>query len=169
MVWMRSSAAFLALPAALAIYGVPASARDALGVFAGWAAFRDPAVPRCYAIAMAEPSTLARAFQPYVAIGTWPRRGERGQVHFRLSRRLAPGQPITLALGGHRFALIGSGADAWAANPTMDAALNAAMRSAQTMTVSAHDDAGRPFANRYTLAGAATAMDAATVGCAQLR
>jgi hypothetical protein len=87
----------------------PAAARDSLGVFGKWGAFRDPAVPRCYAIAMAEPSALARDFQPYVAIGTWPRRGERGQVHFRVSRRVGSASP---ALGGQRFALVGGGGDA---------------------------------------------------------
>lgn len=147
----------------------PAAARDSLGVFGKWGAFRDPAVPRCYAIAMAEPSALARDFQPYVAIGTWPRRGERGQVHFRVSRRVAAGQRITLALGGQRFALVGGGGDAWAADRRMDAAIVAAMRSAPTMQLSARDARHRPFGNSYDLAGAATAMDAATVGCAQLR
>lgn len=39
--------------AALVIGGT-AVARDSLGVFGTWGAFRDPGVPRCYAIAMAE-------------------------------------------------------------------------------------------------------------------
>jgi hypothetical protein len=43
------------------------------------------------------------------------------------------------------------------------------MRSAPSMTVSARDALGRGFANTYQLAGAATAMDAASIGCAQLR
>lgn len=146
----------------------PAAARDALGVFGTWGVFRDPAVPRCYAVAMAEPSSAERQFQPYAAIGTWPRRGERGQVHFRLSRRLAPGARISLSLGGQRFALTGGGADAWAADRAMNAAIVAAMRSARTMNLSARDERGRPFGNSYALAGAATAMDAATLACARL-
>ncbi len=32
----------------------PAAAKDSLGVFSDWGAFRDPSVPRCYAIAMPE-------------------------------------------------------------------------------------------------------------------
>ena len=51
----------------------------------------------------------------------------------------------------------------------MDAAIVAAMRSAGAMSVSARDAAGRRFTDRYSLAGAATAMDAATVGCARIR
>jgi len=156
-------AASLAPPAALS-----ASARDSLGVFGAWAAFRDPAVPRCYAIAIAEPSLFAREFQPYATVGTWPRRNERGQVHLRVSRRMAAGARITLSVGAQRFALVGGGADAWAADRAMDAAIIAAMRSTRTMAVSARDARGRPFGNAYNLAGAATAMDAATLACARL-
>ena len=146
---------------------VPLSAKDSLGVFSDWGAFRDPAVPRCYAIAMAAPSRLQRDFEPFATVGTWPRRNLRGQVHFRLSRQLAAGSAITLAIGGKSFRLSGGGGDAWAEDRTMDAAIVAAMRSATRMTIRATDTRGRRFANTYSLAGAATAMDAATLACAR--
>lgn len=152
---------------ATALTASPALARDSLGVFGRWGAFRDPAVPRCYAIAMAEPSTLARDFQPYATVASWPSRGVRGQMHFRLSRRLSPAGAITLRIGGARFELVGGGADAWAADPRMDAAVIAALRSARSMTVSARDASGRGFSNTWQLEGVATAMDAAAVGCAR--
>lgn len=155
----------LSLP--LLSLATPALARDSLGVYGNWAAFRDPAIPRCYAIAMAEPSRMERAYQPYAAIGTWPKRGERGQVHFRLSRNLASGARIVLDISGQRFGLVGGGADAWAADKRMDAAVVAAMRSASEMTVATRDSAGRSFSNTYRLEGAATAMDAAAIGCAR--
>ena len=151
------------------LLAAPAQARDSLGVFSGWGAFRDPATPRCYAIALAEPSSRAREFQPYADVGTWPRRATRGQVHFRLARRIAPDSAITLTLGGRRFELVGGGSDAWAADKRMDAAIVAAMRSADQMTVTARDANGRRFSSTWRLAGAATAMDAATIGCARLR
>ncbi len=157
------------LLAALALIASPALARDSLGVFGDWAAFRDPAVPRCYAIAMAAPSTLQRDYQPYASVGTWPKRQVRGQVHFRLSRKLQPGAPIVLSLGGEKFQLTGGGGDAWAADKRMDAAIVAKMRSASEMTVNARGADGRGFSNTWQLSGAATAMDAATVGCAQVR
>lgn len=159
----------LVLATSVAFLAAPAAARDSLGVFAGWGAFRDPATPRCYALAMAEPSTLQRDFQPYADIATWPRKQVRGQVHFRLSRRTAPGTAITLSLGGQRFGLVGGGGDAWAADKRMDAAIVAAIRSAAEMTVNARDASGRGFSNTWRLAGAATAMDAATIACARLR
>ena len=150
----------------LTLIAAPALARDSLGMFGTWGAFRDPAVPRCYAIAMAGPSSRERTYQPYAAVGTWPTRGVRGQFHLRLSRAIATGSVAVLSLGGQRFTLSSGGGDAWAADKRMDAAVIAAMRSSLTMTVSARDGSGRRFANSYPLAGAATAMDAAAVACA---
>ena len=157
----------LALAALTLLPAAPAAARDSLGTFGTWGAFRDPAVPRCYAVAMGQPSTMAREYQPFAAIGTWPGRNVRGQVHFRLSRKVQPGARIVLSMAGRRFELAGGGGDAWAADQRMDAAIVAGMRSARSMTVSARDAAGRGFTNTWPLAGAATAMDAATIGCAR--
>lgn len=154
----------IALAAAIA---TPASARDSLGVYGKWGAFRDAAVPRCYAIAMAEPSTRERQFQPYADVGSWPKAGTRGQVHFRLSRAIAANSRVVLIISGQRFDLSAGGGDAWAADKRMDAAVVAAMRSASEMTVSARDGASRQFSNTYHLEGAASAMDAAALGCAQ--
>ncbi len=157
-----------------ALVASPLAAKDSLGVFGQWGAFRDPQVPRCYAIAAAENEVRAsaqrqREHAPFASVGTWPKKGVRGQLHLRLSRNLAASPRISLAIGGQRFELTGGGADAWAKDRTMDAAVVAAMRSAGTMSVSATDGAGRRFTDRYQLEGAATAMDAATVGCARVR
>lgn len=146
--------------------GAPLGAKDSLGVFGAWGAFRDPEVPRCYAIAAAQ---NARSGQPFASVGTWPERKVRGQVHFRLSRALAPTAAISLNISGERFELAGGGSDAWARDRQMDAAIVAAMRSASSMSVTARDRAGRRFTDRYRLDGAPTALDAATVGCARTR
>ena len=155
--------------AALALLSLaaPLAAKDSLGVFGQWGAFRDPQVPRCYAIAAAE--NAARDHAPFASVGTWPKRNLRGQLHVRLSRTLAASATISLSVGGQRFRLTGGGGDAWARDRTMDAAIVAAMRSASSMSVSARDRAGNRFTDRYRLEGAATAMDAATVGCARIR
>lgn len=153
------------LAIAATLLATPAAARDSLGVFGAWGAFRDPSVPRCYAIAMPRASRGQRDYQPFASIGTWPRRSVRGQVHVRLSRKLAGGAQPTLTIGGRRFTLSGGGGDAWALDKAMDAGIVAAMRSAGSMIVSARDNRGRRFSDSYTLDGAATALDAATLGC----
>lgn len=157
------------LIALLTVIAAPASARESLGLYGNWGAFRDPVVPRCYAIAMAEPGNLWRDYQPFASVGTWPRRGARNQLHFRLSRKMAEGARITLSIGGKRYALTGGGGDAWPKDELDNAAIVAAMRSAPRMTVSTQGARGGRFSNIWLLAGAASAMDAALIGCARSR
>lgn len=156
----------LALPAvALLSLAVPLAAKDSLGIFSDWGAFRDPSVPRCYAISEAAPSRAERQYQPYATVATWPARRIRGQVHFRLSRALRENGNVSLRIGRQTFPLIGGRADAWARDARTDAAILAAMRSADRMTLRATDTRGRRFSDSYSLSGAATAMDAATLAC----
>lgn len=152
--------------AALALGGT-AVARDSLGVFGTWGAFRDPGVPRCYAIAMAEKvNGRAQAFQPYFTVGYWPKRGIRGAVHVRLARRLAPGSSVNVSFPEANFTLQAGQADAWPMDQRANAAIIAALRSAPRVTVTAQGADGRRFRDVYVLGGAASAMDAAALGCA---
>lgn len=144
----------------------PLSAKESLGIFDSWGAFRDDAGPRCYAIAIPRGANRQQAS---ASIATWPRRNIRGQIHFRLSRPARPGSAVSLQIGGERFGLTGSGTNAWGANRQMDAAISAALRSANRMAVSATDKNGNRFSDSYTLNGVASAMDAATVACARRR
>ena len=145
----------------------PALARDTLGMFGNWGAFRDASVPRCYAIALSTNGKSARdTTSAYADIASWPRRHLRHQFHVRLGRRLAATGPITLTLGDRQFALTGAGYDVWATDPRMDAAITAALRSASTMTLSARDIANHRFSLNWALPGVASAMDAAALACA---
>jgi hypothetical protein len=155
--------AALALPAA-------AQGRDVLGVFQRWGAFRDAGQARCFAIAQ----PLAGGWEdspwrPFASVGYWPRRGLRGQINVRLSHQLAPGSRANLSVGDQRFVLRGGGADVWAVDRRADAAILAAMRAGRSMSVSGQAKAGGSFTDRYDLRGAATAIDAAALGCARLK
>lgn len=158
-----------ALVLALLPLSAPLAAKESLGVFDDWAAFRDPTVPRCYAITAVEKDKRLHDYNGYADVGTWPRRDVRGQVHFRTSRELAKTSWVSLHLGGHRYELTGAGADAWARDKRMDAAIVAAIRSSDSMSLTALDKSGHRFTDRYSLKGAPTAMDAATVGCARVK
>lgn len=150
--------------ALFALAAAPLAARDSLGVFDSWAAFKDPRPLRCYAIAKAQGSPPAPA---YATISHWPDRKVRGAVHIVLSREPASGAPVRLSVGERRFELVAQGRNAWPADARQDAAIIAALRSASRMSVSARGAGGAAFTDRYALAGVATAMDAATVGCAK--
>ena len=167
-------AAFLP-PLLIAFAGV-AQARDSLGIFGGWGAFRDPpagrAALRCYALAEPENAGAASGWRPFASVGYWPRSGIRGQTHIRLSRAAARGAKVTLSIGQQRFTLVSGGADAWARDKAMDAAIIAAMRNGTAMSVAsagastnASPNRRGGFADIYALRGAATAIDAAALGC----
>jgi len=144
----------------------PLAARESLGVYEGWAAFKDARPFRCYAIAKAQGTPPAPA---YATVSTWPERKVRGAVHIVLSRAVAEGGAVRLTVGERRFDLLARGRNAWARGTGEDAAIIAGMRSAARMSVAARGTNGGSFTDRYALAGAATAIDAATVGCAQRR
>jgi hypothetical protein len=155
-----------ALPLALlALAAAPLAARESLGVYESWAAFKDASPLRCYAIAKAQGTPPAPA---YATVSNWPERKVRGAVHLVLSREVAGTAPVRLVVGDKRFDLVAKGRNAWAKDARADAAIVAALRSSARMSVSARGAKGS-FTDRYALAGAATAVDAATVGCAKSR
>lgn len=150
----------------LLMIAAPLAARDSLGVYDGWAAFKDVRPLRCYAIAKEQGSPPAPA---YATVSTWPDKNVRGALHLVLSRDVADKSTVRLVIGDKRFTLIAKGRNAWAKDARDDAAIIAALRSAARMSVSASRVRGGTFTDRYALAGVATAMDAATVACAQRR
>ncbi|RYY23320.1 MAG: hypothetical protein EOP62_20430 [Sphingomonadales bacterium] len=139
-------------------------ARDALGTYDGWGAFRDASPLRCYAIA--KPVEKHSESQPFASIATWPKDGVRNQLHIRLSRTRAANARVTLSIGERRFELKAGDADAWASDARTDQAVVAAIRSGRSMSVETVSANGSPFADTYALKGAATAIDAAVLGCA---
>ena len=150
------------LIAAAALLGSVAVARESLGVFDGWGAFRDDTGPRCYAIA--EPAR-ASGTGSYATISFWPASRVRAQLYVHLPAAARADRPVMLVVGERRFALIARGTGAWATQRRMDAAIVAAMREAPQMGIAATGRDGTRIAAGWPLAGAATAIDAAALGC----
>jgi len=151
----------------LGLLSAPAIARDSLGIFDNWGAFADASPRRCYAIAQPIRPGGASGWRPFASIATWPGQGARNQLHIRLSRDRDPRARVTLSVGERRFELMAGNADAWAPDARTDAAVVAAIRSSRSMSVETLGRNGQPFADIYPLRGAATAIDAATLGCAR--
>lgn len=147
---------------------VAAAERTALGIFESWGAFRDAATSRCYALATPDASVGGGTVRGYASVGYWPKARVRGQLYIRLTRPRSPRSELRLTLGARRFILTGNGVHGWASDARMDAAIVAAMRSNPSMVVESSGSDGRAIADTYRLRGAATAMDAAALGCAGL-
>ncbi len=150
---------------ALAVQAATAG-RQSLGVYEGWGAFRDASPPRCFAIATPANRREGARWRAFASVATWPSEGARGQLHIRLSRARNPGARVTLSIGERRFELVAGDSDAWSPDARTDVAIVAAIRSGRSMSVETAAANGAPFADVYPLRGAATAMDAAAVGCA---
>lgn len=148
-------------------FATPLSAKDRLGVYQSWAAFRDPATPRCYAIS-APDETLRTPTQPaFLSVGFWQKSGITHQIYVRLSRNRSDESGVTLSAGGRRFRLKASGDTAWATDRRMDLAIVAAMRSAMSLSIETIGKDGRSIVDAYSLRGAPSAIDAAALGCSQ--
>jgi hypothetical protein len=152
----------------LILAATPAMARDPLGVFGQWGAFRDTAPHRCFAIAEPE-ARREGAWRPFASVASWPGRRAHAQFHIRLRKARAPQTPVTLWIGPEQFPLVAGRADAWAPDERADAAIVRAMRSGEWMRVVARAASGGTFTDSYALRGAATAIDAAAIACARRR
>lgn len=142
-----------------------AGERTAIGVYDAWGAFRDGAPPRCYAIAAPLRTGARGTGRAFASVATRFGRDRRAALFVRLSGGRDVRVPVTLAIGERRFTLSGDTRAAWSPDAATDHAIVAAMRGARSMSVSAVSAAGRPFADSYALGGAATAIDAARLGC----
>ena len=148
----------------LNLAGAAAAAPSRLIVAQGsWASFdRGPA---CEALARPLAPAKKQQAQPYIAIA-FDRAGPRqGQLFVRFRRPLRPGSSVILTVGDQPFLLVGSGASAWSKDGRQEAAILAAMRAAGGLRIEGRDAAGRRLADRYLLAGAPTAIDAAAAAC----
>ncbi|WP_271299498.1 invasion associated locus B family protein [Sphingomonas sp. CV7422] len=153
----------MSLLLAVLVAATPAG-RETIGVYQGWGAFRDATPARCYAIA--RPVAAGGRTGGWASIATWPGRGLRNSLHIRLSRPRDRAARVTLSVGERRFDLTATDRDAWATDGPSDRAILAALRSGRSMSIEAVATGGRPFADVYRLAGAATAIDAAALACA---
>lgn len=146
-----------------ALIAAPALAKDRLGAWQSWAAFRDAETPRCYAISAPQTSS---GDSGYIAIGFWPKRGLGHQVYARLSRDRSANSGIILSAGGRRFRLIARDNTGWAKDRQMDMAIIAAIRASQSISITSAARDGRMIVDAYATRGAASAIDAAALGCA---
>ena len=92
----------------------------------------------------------------------------RGQFAARLSRMPRPGATVMVHIGSHPFLLMSQGDMAWSRGPKQEQAIVAAMRTSGGMRIEARSPGGGRIIDRYSLAGAPLAIDAAAACAAAL-
>ncbi len=152
---------------ALLCCSIPAMAKDRLGIYQNWAAFKDPDTPRCYAIA-SPTERISGATRPgYLSIGFWPRKNVTHQIYVSLSRDRSSNSSVSVSVGGRRFRLKANQTGGWAISRQMDLAIIAAMRSSASLSVESVGRDGRAIVDAYSMRGAPSAIDAAGLGCSK--
>jgi hypothetical protein len=155
---MRFFLAALILVAADAAAAVPARI-----VFAGgnWAAIDFGS--RCEARSRA--LWARETAEPFAGFAFGRGGARQGQFYVHLSRPARAGATVIVRIGSEPFLLVGKGEWAWSRAQQHRAMLRAA-RLAGGMRVESRDGRGRRIVDRYALAGAPTAIDAAAAACA---
>ncbi|MBA3511091.1 hypothetical protein [Sphingomonas sp.] len=158
--------AVLLIAAATGVASSPALAARAQILFAQgqWAAVRYGT--QCEAVARPLLPAARRQPESRAGFSFSPAASRVGEFHARLSRVPRRGSSVMLIIGQRPFLLVARGDWAWSRGPAQDFAIIAAARAATSMRIESRDGSGRRFADRYLLAGAPTAIDAAAVACA---
>lgn len=159
---MRPAAPLLSLLLFLLVEPAPAQRLLHAGQF--WAAF-ERGKDSCEAVGRSE--LVAPRGRPQArAAFAFTRDGRRrGELHLLLSRTVRPGAAAVLSVGSDSFLLLTRGNSAWSRGPAQERAIIAAIRRHGEMRVRAAG-LGGTISDRYLLAGAPTAIDAAAVACA---
>lgn len=107
--------------------------------------------------------------EPYAGFTFAPVGGAQGRFYVHLARPARGGASVIATIGNDPFLLAGRGEWAWSRNLDQHRAILDAARYGRSMRVESRDASGRRIVDRYTLAGAATAIDAAAAACAGKR
>ncbi len=151
--------------AGVLLSAVPAAAKDTLGIYQSWAAFKDSETPRCYAISQPEQRAAGATRPGYFSVGFWPKKRVSHQIYISLSRDQSANSTITVSAGGRRFRLKSNAVGGWAADRRTDLSIIAAIRSSASLSVESIGRDGRAIVDAYSLRGAPSSIDAAAIGC----
>ena len=159
-VMVRMSAIFFS-----AFLAVAADARGAV-IHAGgsWAAIDRGAV--CDALSRSVRIAAKGKVQAVAGFSFTADRRRWGEFHARLSHVPRPGSSVLLTVGDQPFLLVTRGGWAWSRGPAQEQAIIGAARNAGGMRIEGRGLSGSRFVDRYELAGAPTAIDAAAARCA---
>lgn len=155
--------------AALALAGLlalasPAAGQRLLHAGANWAAL-ERSSGSCEAVGRSELQAAPGRVQARAAFAFSRDGKRRGELHLILSRPARAGAEALLVIGSETFLLVTKGQSAWSRGAAQERAIIAAVRRSGEMRVRAQGVGGR-VSDRYLLAGAPTAIDAAALSCA---
>lgn len=146
----------------VAMTAAPAPAQTVLYSGGRWAAIDFGA--RCEARSAA--LSPRRGTRPLAGFAFDPGGRLQGRFYVHLSRPARDGATVVATIGTQPFLLAARGQWAWSRGEQQQRAMLEAARNAQSMRVETRGRDGGRVVDRYLLAGAPTAIDAAAAACA---
>jgi hypothetical protein len=143
----------------------PALAKETIGVFGEWGAFRDKRGSTvCYVVSAPVTRSGKGRAAPQLVVSIWPRQKISAQV---MAGTGTATQSAALAVGGRSFKLSIQGDGGWLPDRTADGQALAALAASGTATVTGRSARGNRFTDSYALAGFSDAWSAAQKACAR--
>jgi hypothetical protein len=144
-------------------YAAPAFAKDSLGIFGDWGAFREKRGSMvCYAVSAPSASTGRGRSGGQLVVSLWPGRTTAPQVMISAGSDI---QSASLRVNGQSFKLASRGDSAWLADAQSDGQALAAFTGGRQASVDGKTGRGNRFNDSYALAGFGEALAAAQKAC----
>lgn len=148
------------LPLLMLFIMSPATARETIGVFGDWGAFKQR--DTCYTTAAPAQSTGARKGAAYLTVSIWPGQASAPQVMIAAGTAVTT---VTLRVAEQGFHPVVRGDAAWMPDSHGDQLLIAALAAANSLSIEYSSRRGRIFTDRYSLNGFNAAWKAAIAAC----
>jgi hypothetical protein len=165
----KPAAGTAAKPKAAASAAAAPSAPVQVASFQDWGVYTSETAKGkvCYALAQPKerlPKTLNRD-PGYIFVSSRPSEGVRNEVSLVLGFAAKDGGEGTALVGPTGFALVTKGNAAWMKNAAEDATFVDALRKGQGLVVKVTSKRGNESTDRYSLSGAAQALDRVKKEC----
>jgi hypothetical protein len=160
---MMEKALILAMGAMAATVTAPVLAKESLGIFGDWGAFRDKRGGTvCYVVSAPSASTGKGRRSGQLVVSRWPGRVTSAQVMIGAGSDI---QNASLRVNGQSFKLVARGEFAWLADAEGDALAVAALSGGRQASVDGKTTRGNRFNDSYTLSGLGEALATAQKAC----
>ncbi len=138
----------------------PATARENLGVFGNWGAFKERGA--CYAIAVPTQSEAGKRSEPYITVSQFLPAGSAPQIMVATG---ASSRTVSVRAGGQNFRPTVRNESAWMPDSRGDQLMIQAFMASSSVNVEITTARGNHLFDRYALTGFGDAWKTAQAAC----
>ncbi|WP_371157922.1 invasion associated locus B family protein [Jannaschia sp. 2305UL9-9] len=165
---------FVLLSAALALPAVAQESSNRVNTETDWSVFVEDNPTQCWIVSAPKSirntrdgrEVAARRGDIRLFVSYWPGDGKEGEVSATGGYPYADGSTVVIEIGSDRFEMFTDGELAWAASPTDDQRIIAAMKRGAQAVVTGRSGRGTQTEDSFSLLGFTAAVSDAEARCA---